>query len=65
MRHVKPGSILRAADGRRFVVKAIHKAEPHSGFSSVIAFEPQPMPLEPNKALPKRKKPRRNKRWFR
>jgi hypothetical protein len=71
---IRPGSILRhAADGRRYVVKAIHKVEtqPHTGFSQIFGLEPQPEPLQPHRQQPirttkkPRKKPRRNPRWFR
>jgi hypothetical protein len=65
--HIKPGSVLRATkDGKRYLVRSIHKAEAHSGFSQVIMHEPGPMPfLEPNKAPRRKKKPYRKPRWFR
>jgi hypothetical protein len=66
---VTVGSILRRSeDGKRFVVRSIHKAEPtepHSGFHVTIAHEPWPHPLVPSKQLPIRTKPRKRKRrWF-
>jgi hypothetical protein len=45
MRRVKIGSVLRAADGRRFVVRRIRKAEPHGAFSQIAHLEPAPDPL--------------------
>jgi hypothetical protein len=62
--HVKPGSVLRAADGRRYVVKRIHKAEPQTGFSQIFGLEPQPMPLVPDRAPRRKKKPYRKPQWF-
>jgi hypothetical protein len=60
---LKIGSILRRSDGKRFVVRSIHKAEqPHTGFSVVIAHEPWPHPLVPHKQQRKKK---RRPRWFR
>jgi hypothetical protein len=59
--HVRVGSVLRRqSDGRRFVVRAIHKATPHTGFSAVVAHEASPQPLEPRQQ--RKKKRRRNTR---
>jgi len=60
---LKIGSVLRRqSDGRRLVVRSIRKAAPHTGFSQVIAHEPSPMPLVPQKQQRKKK---RRPRWFR
>jgi hypothetical protein len=64
---IRPGSILRhAVDGRRYVVKAIHKVEtqPHTGFSQIFGLEPQPEPLQPDRAPRRKKKPYRKPQWF-
>jgi hypothetical protein len=55
---LRVGSILRRTeDDKRFVVRSIHKVatQPHTGFSQVVGIEPQPHPLQPNKAPRKRK----------
>jgi hypothetical protein len=62
--YVRTGSVLRRAeDGKRFVVRSIRKVatQPHTGFSHVIAHEPQPMPLVPSRQQRKRKKPQRRR----
>jgi hypothetical protein len=60
---LKVGSILRRqSDGTRLRVRSIRKAEPHTGFSQVVGFEPQPMPLVPSRQ-PRKKK--RRPQWFR
>jgi hypothetical protein len=63
--HARVGSVLRRqSDGRRFVVRAIHKrTEPHTGFSQIFGLEPQPEPLQPDRA-PRRKKPKPKRKFY-
>jgi hypothetical protein len=62
---IRPGSVLRhAVDGRRYIVKAVRRAEPHTGFSQIFGLEPQPMPLVPDRAPRRKKKPYRKPQWF-
>jgi hypothetical protein len=57
---IRVGSVLRGADGRRYRITRIRKAEPHGGFSQVAHFEaPEPLPFKRRK-----RRHRLNERYF-